>query len=60
MSLRDLVLEIHRRSVWQVVGLYIVSAVAALEVVDIVVAHTALPVWFPTSQFGNSVVMCNR
>lgn len=48
MSFRDLVREIHHRSIWQVLGIYVVASIGALEVVDMLVDSTALPEWFPT------------
>lgn len=56
MSLRDLVREIHHRSIWQVLGIYLVSSVAALEVVDMLVENTALPEWFPTFAIALAVL----
>lgn len=56
MSLRDLVLEIHHRSIWQVLGVYVLSAVAALEVVEFLVENTALPGWFPTFSIALAIL----
>lgn len=47
-SLRHLIREIHRRSIWQVLGVYLVGSWGALQVVDTLVAVAGLPDWFPT------------
>lgn len=47
-SLRHLVREIHRRSIWQVLGVYLVGSWGALQVVDTLVGVAGLPDWFPT------------
>lgn len=44
---RELAREIHRRSVWQVLGVYLVSVWGALEVVDVLTEHYGLPEWVP-------------
>lgn len=46
-SLRDLIREIHRRSVWQVLGVYLVASWGALQVVDTLVGVAGLPDWLP-------------
>lgn len=45
---RDFIREIHRRSVWQVLGVYLVGSWGALEVVGTLVDVAGLPDWFPT------------
>jgi TolB-like protein/Flp pilus assembly protein TadD len=45
--LRSLIQEIHRRSLWQVLGIYIVGGWIALQVVDTLGSAMALPEWFP-------------
>ncbi len=45
--LRHLVQEIHRRSVWQVLSVYLVAAWGALQVVESVTDSAGLPDWVP-------------
>lgn len=45
--LKHLVLEAHRRSLWQVVGVYLVSSWLVLQVVDTVSGVLGLPDWVP-------------
>jgi eukaryotic-like serine/threonine-protein kinase len=45
--LKHLILEAHRRSLWQVVGVYLVSAWLVLQVVDTVSGVLGLPDWVP-------------
>jgi TolB-like protein/cytochrome c-type biogenesis protein CcmH/NrfG len=45
--LKNLIHEIHRRSVWQVVGIYLLGGWIALQVVDTLVDSLGLPDWFP-------------
>lgn len=47
-SLRHLIREIHRRSIWQVLGVYLVGSWGALQIVDTLVGVAGLPDWFPT------------
>ena len=47
---RRLIHEIHRRSLWQVLGLYMAAAWVSLEVVATFVEQLFLPSWvFPTA-----------
>jgi len=46
--LRDLIHEIHRRSLWQVLGIYLVASWAVLQVVDTLGGALNLPDWFPS------------
>ena len=46
-GIRDLIHEIHRRSIWQVLGIYLVGAWIALQVVDVIGDNYGLPDWFP-------------
>jgi len=39
--------ELHRRSLWQIIGVYVGGAWVALQVVDILVDNVGLPAWFP-------------
>jgi len=45
--LKQLIHEIHRRSLWQVLGIYAVGAWVALQVVDVLKQNFGLPEWFP-------------
>jgi tetratricopeptide (TPR) repeat protein len=45
--LKRLIHEIHRRSLWQVLGIYIVGGWIALQVADTVTAALGLPDWVP-------------
>ncbi|HUG00653.1 MAG TPA: hypothetical protein VML95_02190 [Longimicrobiales bacterium] len=45
--LRSLIREIHRRSVWQVLGVYLAGSWVALEVVGGIVESAGLPEWLP-------------
>jgi TolB-like protein len=44
---RRLITEIHRRSVWQILALYLVSGWVAYEVVQSLTEGLALPAWLP-------------
>lgn len=44
---RDLIRELHRRSVWQVLAVYAVASWIVLQVVDVLVQNFGLPGWFP-------------
>ena len=44
---KRLIVEIHRRSLWQVVAIYIGGAWACYEIIDTVTDRLALPVWLP-------------
>lgn len=45
--LKKLIHEVHRRSLWQVLGIYLVGSWVALQVVDVLGNMVALPAWFP-------------
>jgi hypothetical protein len=45
--LRRLIGEIHRRSLWQTLGVYLAGSWVALQVVDILVDSLDLPHWLP-------------
>ncbi len=45
--LRDLIHEAHRRSIWQVLGIYVVGSWVSLQVVDLLVDSFGLPEWLP-------------
>jgi len=46
--MRRLIHEIHRRSLWQVLGIYAVAGWAALEAVSGIAATAGLPPWLPS------------
>ncbi len=46
--LRRFIREIHRRSLWQVLGIYLVASWAVLQVVDTLGGALNLPDWFPS------------
>lgn len=48
MSDRNILKEIHRRSVWQVVSVYVASAWGVVGVVDFFTDQAGLPDWTPT------------
>lgn len=50
--LTDIIHEIHRRSLWQVVGIYLVVSWIALQVVDVLQQNFGLPEWFPAFALG--------
>jgi len=51
-GLKQLVQEIHRRSLWQVVGIYLVGSWIALQIVDVLQQNFGLPEWFPAFAVG--------
>ncbi len=46
-GLKRLIHEAHRRSLWQVLGIYLVGSWIALQVVDVLANNFGLPTWFP-------------
>lgn len=46
-SLKRLVAEVHRRSLWQVLSVYLISSWMALQVADTATAALGLPDWVP-------------
>jgi tetratricopeptide (TPR) repeat protein len=46
-ALKRLVHEVHRRSLWQVLGIYLGGSWVALQVVDMVTETAGLPGWTP-------------
>ncbi len=46
-GLKQLIHEVHRRSLWQVLGIYVVGSWIALQVVDVLGQNFGLPAWFP-------------
>ena len=49
--LRKLLREIHRRSVWQVLGVYLAGSWGVLQTVDFVTGFMGLPDWTPGFAF---------
>ena len=45
--LRSLIQEIHRRSLWQVLGIYLVGAWVAFQGIEALVSGLGLPEWVP-------------
>ena len=50
-GLKRLIHEIHRRSLWQVLGIYLGASFAVLEAVDLLIERLGLPGWFFPSAF---------
>ncbi|MEE8192074.1 MAG: tetratricopeptide repeat protein, partial [Gemmatimonadales bacterium] len=46
-SIKQLVLEIHRRSLWQVLGIYAVASWVIYQIVQSLTEGLGLPDWFP-------------
>ena len=44
-SLKRFIIEIHRRSLWQVLTIYLGASWAVLEVTDQIIARYLLPEW---------------
>lgn len=44
---RKLIQETHRRSLWQVLGIYVVGSWLAIQVVQTLTESLGLPTWFP-------------
>ena len=45
--LKQLIHEIHRRSLWQVLGIYVLGSWLALQAVDTLAGALNLPDWAP-------------
>ncbi len=54
---RNLVHEIHRRSLWQVLGVYALASWAVLQVVDTFTSALGLPAWLPPVSLGVLLVL---
>lgn len=52
MNFRDLIHECHRRSLWQVLGIYVVGSWIVFEVVQTLTEGLGLPDWFPGFAFA--------
>ena len=50
-SLRKLLRELHRRSIWQVLGIYLAGSWGVLQVVDYMTGFAGLPAWTPSFAF---------
>ena len=46
-GLKNLIHDIHRRSLWQVLGIYLVGSWIALQVVQTLTESLGMPAWFP-------------
>jgi TolB-like protein len=51
-GLKRLIGEVHRRSLWQVLGIYIAGSWFALQVIDVLAESAGLPAWFPSFAIG--------
>lgn len=49
--LRKLIRDIHRRSVWQILGIYLAGSWGVLQVVDYMTQFAGLPEWTPSMAF---------
>ncbi len=49
--MRGLIHEIHRRSLWQVLGIFLAASWGVVEVVDLLTEQVGLPDWTPTMAF---------
>ena len=47
-QLKSFITEIHRRSLWQVLGIYVVGAWIGYEVIQGLTEGMGLPTWFPS------------
>ena len=45
--LRQLISEVHRRSIWQVLGIYLLASWVVFEVMQTMTEGLGLPEWFP-------------
>ena len=50
-GLRKVLREIHRRSLWQVLGIYLAGSWGVLQVVDYMTGFAGLPEWTPSFAF---------
>jgi TolB-like protein/Flp pilus assembly protein TadD len=46
-SLKQFIREIHQRSLWQVLAIYLVGAAVAYQLIEALVSGLGLPEWFP-------------
>ncbi len=54
--LKQLIREFHRRSLWQVLGVYVVSSWAVLQVAEVLTNTAGLPPWFPSFALGLLII----
>jgi tetratricopeptide (TPR) repeat protein len=54
---KRLIVELHRRSMWQVLGIYLVGAWIAFEVIQTLTEGLGLPDWFPAFALVLLIVM---
>ncbi|MGI9626262.1 MAG: tetratricopeptide repeat protein [Longimicrobiales bacterium] len=47
-SIKNLIREIHRRSLWQVLGIFLAASWGVLQVVEVLTEAAGLPDWTPT------------
>lgn len=47
-----LIVEVHRRLVWQILAIYVVGAWIGLEVIQALAQNLGLPGWFPPLAIG--------
>ena len=45
--MKQLIAEIHRRSLWQVLGIYLAGSWIAMQVVETLTNNAGLPDWVP-------------
>jgi hypothetical protein len=50
-ALKNLIHEMHRRSLWQVMGIFLAASWGVVEVVDMLTEQVGLPDWTPTMAF---------
>ena len=48
---RKVLREIHRRSLWQVLGIYLAGSWGVLQAVDFMTGFAGLPEWTPSFAF---------
>jgi len=56
VRMKRLIHEVHRRSLWQVLGIYLAASWMALQVVETLADSVGLPQWFPPVAFGLLVI----
>ena len=47
--MKKLINEIHRRSLWQVLGIFLAASWGVIEVVDLLTEQVGVPDWTPTT-----------
>ena len=55
-ELKRLVREIHRRSLWQVLSIYLAGSWVAVQVVETLVDTAGLPAWMPAMAIALLVI----